>query len=834
MVKKADKDEAENEKELVIPGELPVLPVRDIVVFPYMILPLFVGRDMSIKAIEHALEGNKMILLLTQRDLTLESPGPEDLYDVGVVGLIMRMLKLPDGRVKILVQGLSKARVLDFSKTEPFYAASIEKLEEEAPPEITIEIEAVIRTVKEQMEKAVSLGKNILPDIMVVIENLNEPGRLADLVASNLGLKTEQAQEIIEITDPVRRLKKVSDILSREIELLIVQQKIQTEARGEIDKTQREYFLREQLKAIQKELGDIDERAEEVNEYKKKISAAKMPEKVLQEAEKQLRRLQKMHPDSAEAATVRTYLDWMVELPWSKSTRDKLDIKRAQKVLDDDHYDLEKVKERILEYLSVRKLKERMKGPLLCFIGPPGVGKTSLGRSIARALGREFIRMSLGGVRDEAEIRGHRRTYVGALPGRIIQGIKQTGTNNPVFMLDEIDKIGMDFRGDPSSALLEVLDPEQNFAFMDHYLAVPFDLTNVMFITTGNMVDTIPGPLRDRMEIIYLSGYTSEEKLGIARNYLVPKQLDEHGLTARSLKITDDALLLTISQYTREAGVRNLEREIARLCRKVAREIAEGKGKRYTVNAENLSRYLGVPKHIPEEEMIKDEVGVSTGLAWTETGGDIIFVEATTMKGKGALTLTGQLGNVMKESAQAALSYVKSRAASLGIREEVFGEIDIHIHVPAGAIPKDGPSAGITMATAIASALTGKPVDRKVAMTGEVTLRGRVLPIGGLKEKTLAAKRMGIRTIIVPARNRKDLEDIADYIKKDVNYVFVETMDDVLRRALKGPAFPGKRARKKSVAGVKAAARASSRGAAAKAPGKGAAGRAPKRAARKK
>jgi ATP-dependent Lon protease len=793
-VKKEEKEKETNEKELVIPGDLPVLPVRDIVVFPYMILPLFVGREMSIKAIEHALGTNKMILLLTQRDLSVESPVPEDLYEVGVVGLIMRMLKLPDGRVKILVQGLSKARVLDFSKTEPFYEATVEKMAEEAPAEMTIEIEAVIRNVKEQMEKAVSLGKNILPDIMVVIENLNEPGRLADLVASNLGLKTEQAQEIIEITDPVKRLKKVSDILSREIELLIVQQKIQTEARGEIDKTQREYFLREQLKAIQKELGDIDERAEEVNEYKKKVEAARMPEKVLQEAEKQLRRLQKMHPDSAEAATVRTYLDWMVEVPWARSTRDKLDIRAAQKVLDEDHYDLEKVKERILEYLSVRKLKEKMKGPLLCFIGPPGVGKTSLGKSIARALGREFIRMSLGGVRDEAEIRGHRRTYVGALPGRIIQGIKQAGTNNPVFMLDEIDKIGMDFRGDPSSALLEVLDPEQNYSFVDHYLAVPFDLSRVMFITTGNMMDTIPGPLRDRMEIIYLSGYTSEEKLGIAKNYLVPKQLAEHGLTAKSLKITDEALLTTISQYTREAGVRNLEREIARLCRKVAREIAEGKKKRFQITADNLGRYLGVPKHMAEEEMIKDEVGVSTGLAWTETGGDIIYVEATTMKGKGSLTLTGQLGNVMKESAQAALSYVRSKAGSLGIKEEVFGKTDLHIHVPAGAIPKDGPSAGITMATAIASALTGRPVDRRVAMTGEVTLRGRVLPIGGLKEKTLAAKRMGIRKVIIPARNKKDLEDIPKYIKKDMEYVLVDTMDDVLKHALKGPGPAGRKA----------------------------------------
>ncbi|MBI5203842.1 MAG: endopeptidase La [Nitrospirae bacterium] len=757
------------EKEVEIPDSLPVLPVRDIVVFPYMILPLFVGRDMSIKAIEHSLSTNKMVMLLTQKDLNAENPVPDELYSIGTVGLIMRMLKLPDGRVKVLVQGLAKARAVKFSQEEPFFTAGIEKILDKKPEEITIEIEAIMRSVREQIDKAVSLGKTILPDIMIVIENLDDPGKLADLIASNIGLKTEQAQAVLEITDNVRRLKKVSEIMNREIELLTVQQKIQTEVRGEIDKNQREYFLREQLKAIQKELGDIDERSEEIKEFKKKILEVKMPEKVQKEAEKQLKRLEKMHPDSAEAGTVRTYLEWMVEVPWSKSTKDSLDIKAAQKVLDDDHYDLEKVKERILEYLSVRKLKkEKMKGPILCFIGPPGVGKTSLGKSIARSLGREFVRMSLGGVRDEAEIRGHRRTYVGALPGRIIQGIKTAGTNNPVFMLDEIDKIGMDFRGDPSSALLEVLDPEQNNTFVDHYLTVPFDLSRVMFITTGNLVDTIPGPLRDRMEIIHLSGYTAEEKLGISKNYLIPKQLEEHGITNKILKITDAAVLMTISQYTREAGVRNLEREIANLCRKVAKKIAEGKQKTFVVKAKNLHRFLGVPKHLPEEEMEKDEVGVATGLAWTEAGGDIIYVEATTMKGKGSLTLTGQLGDVMKESAQAALSYVRSKAASLGIKDEIFAKTDLHIHVPAGAIPKDGPSAGITMATSIASALTGKPVKKDVAMTGEVTLRGRVLPIGGLKEKALAAKRMGIKVVIVPKRNKKDLEDIPKYVKKDM------------------------------------------------------------------
>lgn len=774
-----------DEKEIEVPDTLSVLPVRDIVIFPYMIIPLFVGREMSIKAIDHSLSTNRLILLVTQKDLNIENPTPEDLYKVGTVGLIMRMLKLPDGRVKILVQGVTKAKVLDISVKKNYFQAQIEKLEDLKPAEITLEIEALMRTVKEQLDRAVSLGKTILPDIMVVIENLDDPGRLADLIASNLGLKTELAQEILEIADPVQRLKRVSEVLGREIELLRVQQKIQTEARGEIDKTQREYFLREQLKAIQRELGEIDERAEEINEYRKKIEAAKMPERVLKEAEKQLKRLEKMHPDSAEAATVRTYLDWLVELPWSKSTRDNLDINKAKKVLDEDHYDLEKVKERILEYLSVRKLKSKMKGPILCFIGPPGVGKTSLGRSIARSLGREFVRMSLGGVRDEAEIRGHRRTYVGALPGRIIQGIKQAGTNNPVFMLDEVDKIGMDFRGDPSSALLEVLDPEQNNSFVDHYLAVPFDLSRVMFITTGNIVDTIPGPLRDRMEIIYLSGYTEEEKLGIAKNYLLPKQLEEHGINEKILTVTDSALRMLISQYTREAGVRNLEREIANLCRKVAKQIAEGKKKKFVITSRNLQKFLGVPKYLPEEEMKEDEIGVVTGLAWTETGGDIIYVEATIMKGRGNLTLTGQLGDIMKESAHAALSYIRSKAKELGIKEEVFSKTDIHIHVPAGAIPKDGPSAGITMATAIVSALTGRPVDKRIAMTGEVTLRGRVLPIGGLKEKALAAKRMGIHKVIIPKRNEKDLEDIPKYVKKDMEFILVEKMDEVLKIALK-------------------------------------------------
>ncbi|MEE9524790.1 MAG: endopeptidase La [Thermodesulfovibrionales bacterium] len=800
-IKVVDPEMEIEEKDIEIPDFLPVLPVRDIVIFPYMILPLFVGRDMSIKAIDKALAGDRMVLLVTQKDLDVENPTVEDLYRIGTVGVVMRMLKLPDGRVKILVQGLSKAKVLKFDDQESYFTAEIEKLEDKKPDEVTIELEAQMRNVKEQLDKAVSLGKTILPDVMVVIENLEEPGRLADLVTSNLDLKTDLAQEILEIEEPTERLKKVNDILNHEIELLIVQQRIQSEAKGEIDKTQREYFLREQLKAIQKELGDFDERSEEVNEFRKKMEEAGMPEKVLKEAEKQLKRLEKMHPDSAESATVRTYLDWLVEIPWSKSTKDNLNIKSAKKVLNEDHFDLEKVKERILEYLSVRKLKSKMKGPILCFIGPPGVGKTSLGRSIARALGREFFRMSLGGMRDEAEIRGHRRTYVGALPGRIIQGIKQTGTNNPVFMLDEVDKIGMDFRGDPSSALLEVLDPEQNNAFVDLYLTVPFDLSNVMFITTGNMVDTIPGPLRDRMEIMYLSGYSAEEKQGIAKKYLIPKQLGEHGITKKILSITDPALMQLISQYTRESGVRNLEREIANLCRKVAKRIAEGKKKSFVITAKSISKYLGAPKYLPEEEIEKDEVGVTTGLAWTETGGDIIYIEAIMMKGGGNLKLTGQLGDIMKESAHAALSYIRSRAKSLGIKEDMFSKNDFHIHVPAGGIPKDGPSAGITMATSIASVLMGRPVNKNVAMTGEVTLRGRVLPVGGLKEKTLAAKRMGINTVIMPKRNSKDMDDLPKYIKKDMEYIFVETMDDVLKTALKTPkrtASKKKKAAKKS------------------------------------
>ncbi|MBI3622380.1 MAG: endopeptidase La [Nitrospirae bacterium] len=764
---------------------MPLLPIRDIVVFPAMVLPLFVGRDLSIKAIDEALASNRMVVLAAQRTLDVEQPKPEDIHSIGTVGMIMRMLKLPDGRTKILVQGLARAKVVEYLQTSPFYRVKIDRIKETKVTELTLESEALIRAVREQLDKIVGFGRVLLPDVLALVENLDDPGRLADMIVSNLGLKVEAAQEALETIDPMARLRKVNDLLAKELEVLSMQQKIQAEAKGEMDKIQREYFLREQLKAIQKELGESDERAEEINEFRKRIKDAKMGEKVLKEADKQLARLEKMHPDSAEATTVRTYLEWLVEIPWSKKTKDILDLKAAQKILDEDHYDLEKVKERILEYLAVRKLKDKMKGPILCFVGPPGVGKTSLGRSIARALGREFVRVSLGGIRDEAEIRGHRRTYVGAMPGRIIQGIKQAGSNNPVFMMDEIDKIGMDFRGDPSAALLEVLDPEQNNAFSDHYLGVPFDLSNVMFITTANLMDPIPSPLRDRMEVIPISGYTAEEKAGIAKSFIIPRQLTEHGVKASQISFTDAALQTIIGEYTREAGVRNLEREIANVIRKVARKIAEGKEPGAQIVPANVHRYLGTPKFLPESEQERDEVGVATGLAWTETGGDLIYVEASVVKGKGHLTLTGHLGDVMKESAQAALSYIRSREKNLGIKPDAFAKQDLHIHVPAGAIPKDGPSAGITMATALASALTNAPISKEVAMTGEITLRGRVLPIGGLKEKLLAAKRAGLKTVILPARNRKDIDEVPKHVRKGLHLVYAETMDDVLRVALK-------------------------------------------------
>lgn len=769
--------------EVEIPEVIPLLPIRDIVIYPYMMLPLFVGRDMSIRAVEEALARDRLIFLVAQKNSAEDNPTPEGVHRVGTVASIMRMLKLADGRVKILVQGLSKGEVESYVRERPFFEVKIRKIVEPPLQEVSIEVEALMRNVKEKIEQILNL-KNLPPEIVMVTDNINDPGVLADLVASNLRLKIDESQGILEVFDPVGRLKKVNELLSRELELSTVQARIQNQAKEEMSKTQREYFLREQLKQIQQELNEGDEQAEEINELKKQIEKAKMPTEVRREAEKQLKRLEQMHPESSEASLVRTYLDWLVELPWSKRTKDNLDIQKAKHVLDEDHYDLEKVKERILEYLAVNKLKRKIKGPILCFVGPPGVGKTSLGRSIARALGRNFVRISLGGIRDEAEIRGHRRTYVGALPGRVIQGIKQAGSNNPVFMLDEIDKVGTDFRGDPSSALLEVLDPEQNHGFSDHYLNLPFDLSNVLFICTANLLDPVPPALADRMEIIHLSGYTNEEKLEIARKFLIPRQLEDNGISTGKLEISDDAVRRIIAQYTKEAGLRNLEREIASICRKVARKVAEGKKDLTRIMSRNLHLFLGPPKFIPETEQEQHEVGVATGLAWTSAGGEVLYVEASLSKGRGNLTLTGQLGDVMKESAQAAVSYARSQARKLGIEEDFYQKLDIHIHVPAGDIPKDGPSAGITMATALISALTRRPVNRDVAMTGEITLRGRVLPIGGIKEKCLAAFRAGIKTIIFPDRNQKDLDEIPKHLRRKLRLVSIKNMAEVLKLAL--------------------------------------------------
>jgi ATP-dependent Lon protease len=772
------------DEQFKVPEILPMLPVRDTVIFPYMILPLFVGRESSIKAVDEALAKDRMIFLATQKVATDDHPMPEGIYTVGTAAMVMKMLKLPDGRVKILVQGLAKGLIKEYVQQKPLFMVRVQRVVEPPAGEQTLETEALIRSVKEQSEKVLSLKGILSPDVLGVLDQIEEPGRLADLVASNLKLKIEEAQSILETFHPLQRLKRVNEYLSKEVQVSTMQAKIQSQAREEMSKTQREYFLREQLKAIKSELGEIDEKAQEINELREKIKKAKMPPDVEKEANKQLNRLEQMHPESAEATIVRTYMDWLVELPWSSSTVDNLDIKKAKQVLDEDHYDLEKVKERILEYLGVRKLKEKMKGPILCFVGPPGVGKTSLGKSIARALGRKFTRISLGGVRDEAEIRGHRRTYIGSLPGRIIQGVKTAGSNNPVFMLDEIDKVGTDFRGDPSAALLEALDPEQNFAFSDHYLNVPFDLSKVMFITTANILDPIPPALKDRMEVINLAGYTSEEKLKIAKQFLVPRQIEENGITKENLTFSDEALLKITSQYTREAGVRNLEREIASVCRKVARKIAEEEKGPFNVTNLNLHKSLGPPKFLPEVELEINEIGVATGLAWTSVGGEILHVETTTMKGKGNLTLTGHLGDVMKESAQAALSYARSKSRECSLDPDFYEKLDVHVHVPAGAIPKDGPSAGVTMATSLISALTRIPVRKDVAMTGEITLRGRVLPIGGLKEKTLAALRAGIKNIIIPDQNQKDLEDIPQYIRRKVNFVFVKNMDEILKMAL--------------------------------------------------
>jgi ATP-dependent Lon protease len=764
-----------------VPDVMPVLPVRDMVMYPSVILPLFVGRDMSINAVEKSLSKDRLILVAAQKDLTDEDPLPSRIYSIGVVSQIMRMLRLPDGRVKVLIQGIKKARIEEYVQETPTFLARISVIEEPIITEITTEIEGLMRYVKEEMEKVVSMGRMVPPDILMVLDTIDEPGRLADIAAANLGLTVENAQEVLEIVDPVKRLRKLSEILGKEIELLNVQAKILSQAKEEMSKSQREYFLREQMKAIRTELGEGDERSEEVEDLKKRIKKAKMPKDVEKEANKQLERLDMMHPDAIESTMVRTYIEWLVELPWGISTKDNIDIKKAHGILDEDHYDLDKVKERILEFLSVLKLKGEMKGPILCFVGPPGVGKTSLGKSIARAIGKKFIRISLGGMKDEAEIRGHRRTYVGSMPGRIIQSIKQAGTNNPVFMMDEIDKIGNDFRGDPASALLEVLDPEQNNAFSDHYLNVPFDLSKVMFITTANRIDTVPSALRDRMEVISIPGYTEKEKLQIAKKYLVRKQLKENGLTEKRLQITDHAMEKIIQEYTREAGLRNLEREIAAVSRKVARKVAEGNRKKVVVTTKNLQSYLGPSRYLPESLIERDLVGVATGLAWTEFGGDTLYVEASCRKGKKELLLTGNMGDVMKESVQAALTYIKSMAKKLGIDGVIFNDLEMHVHVPQGAIPKDGPSAGITMAVAMMSAITKKSVNRKIAMTGEITLTGRVLAIGGLKEKTLAALRNRMEKVIIPEENIHELVEIPAYVKKKITFLPVKNMNDVVK-----------------------------------------------------
>ena len=723
----------EEDLDTDIPKTLPLMPIRDVVIFTDMLLPLFVGRERSVRALEMAVEKDRFLFLSTQKDPGIEDPKPEEIYKVGTIARILRLLKLPDGRVKALVQGVVKAKIVRYVRKRSFYRVSIEPIYETPVKKVDIKAEALMRNVREQSEKILELRGELTGDVGSILEGIEDPGKLADLVASSVRLKIEESQILLEIIDPVKRLKKVNDMLTRELELSAMQAKIQSSVRDEISKSQRDYFLREQVRAIHKELGEQDERAEEVQDYRKRIKRAKMLPEAVTEANRQLKRLEQMHPESAEANIVRTYLDWLVDMPWNKTTKDVLDIRNAQQVLDSGHHGLEKVKDRVLEYLSVRKLNPKMKGPILCFVGPPGVGKTSLGRAIAGAMKRKFIRISLGGIRDEAEIRGHRRTYIGALPGRILQGLRQCGSNNPVFMMDEIDKLGSDFRGDPSSALLEALDPEQNSAFSDHYLNVPFDLSKVMFILTANLTDTIPSALYDRMEVITLSGYTEEEKQVIAEKHLIPRQLKENGLKAKTVSISPGALRQIITEYTAEAGVRNLEREIGTLFRKIARRIAEGEKGNFKIARINLQKFLGVAKYYPEMDQEHSQVGLSTGLAWTQIGGEVLYVEATFIAGKGDLILTGQLGEVMQESARAALSFARANLDTFGIEESIFENTDVHIHVPAGAIPKDGPSAGTAMATALISALTQKPVNKYVAMTGEITLRGRVLPVGGLK-----------------------------------------------------------------------------------------------------
>jgi len=775
----------EQAQDLEIPDSLPMMAVRDVVVFNYMIIPLFVGRPGSIEAVNEGLAANKLLMLVTQKDATKDDPEEKDIYEVGMVSMIMRTLKLPDGRLKVLVQALSKARIRSFLQEKPFYRVEIDLIEEPESPEMTVEIEALMRNVREQTEKIMSLRGLLSSDLMTIINNIEEPGRLADLVGSNLRLKIAESQKILETIDPVARLRLVADLLHKELEVSTVQAKIQSDVKEEMTRSQREYFLREQIQALKRELGDEDSYSQEIEELRQQLRKKKMPKYAKKEARKQLRRLEMMHPEASEATIVRTYLDWFLDLPWRQSSPDVLDLKEAAAVLDEDHYGLDRIKERILEYLAVRKLNADTKGPIICFVGPPGVGKTSLGQAIAKAMGRKFYRLSLGGMRDEAEIRGHRRTYIGAMPGRILQGLKSVGANNPVFMMDEIDKIGDDYRGDPSSALLEVLDPEQNNTFSDHYMNLPFDLSKVMFITTANRSDTIPGPLLDRMEVIQLSGYTLEEKMAIATKYLLPRQIQENGIRPSQIRIDDATLETIISRYTHEAGVRNLERALGKVCRKIARKVAEGGKGPYAVSGNTLEKYLGPYRYLPETELdTTNQPGLVIGLAWTEVGGELLHIETSVLPGKGKLLLTGQLGEVMKESAQAALSYCRSRNKVLGVDPEYFDAVDIHIHVPAGAIPKDGPSAGITMTTALFSAISGKAVKRGFAMTGEVTLRGRILPIGGLKDKALAALRAGISKVIIPEENKKDLVEIPEELRKKITFFPVKHMDEVIELTL--------------------------------------------------
>jgi len=773
-------------------GEYPLLPLRDTVIFPHMVTPLFVGRDRSLRAVEAAMANEGTIVVVAQKDGEVDDPGPDDIYTIGTEMSIARMWRLPDGTTNIWGHGRRRVEILDFVQVDPYIKVRVKPIVESS--EKNLPTQALMRAVLALFEKCVQLDRNIPEDAYVIAMNIDEPGWLADLVASALNTDVEKRQEILETIKPTTRLQRLSILLAQELDVLELEDRIHAQVQQEVDKSQREYFLRQQMKAIQAELGEIDGQFQEINELREKIAAAEMPEEVRQKAEKELDRLSSMPPASPEVSVIRTYLDWLVELPWSNATEDNMDISAAAKVLDESHYGLTKAKERILEYMAVRKLAaEKMRSPILCFVGPPGTGKTSLGKAIAKALGRKFVRVSLGGIRDEAEIRGHRRTYVGAMPGRIIQTMRRAGTINPLFMLDEIDKVGIDFRGDPSAALLEVLDPEQNHAFSDHYLDVSYDLSKVMFITTANILDPIPPALRDRMEVIEFPGYIEEEKLEIAKRFLVPRQLEENGLDKTQLHFSDEALRRIIREYTYEAGVRNLEREIAKICRKVARRVADGKEAPHRITAQSLVKYLGPPQFTYGMAEKEDEIGVAMSIAWTEAGGDIMPVEVTLMEGKGSLLLTGQLGEVMQESAQAALSYTRSRAKELGIKGQSFDKLDIHIHVPEGAIPKDGPSAGITMATALISALTRRPVRHDVGMTGEITLRGRVLPIGGFKEKVLAAHRAGLKTVILPKENKKDMVEIPSKVKRDLEFVFVEQMKEVLEVALLPAPAQGKR-----------------------------------------